>query len=397
MTWEQTPDPPAVRWRLWTVAILAAITVVGAILLTRGDGSGMLTIGPTAPPTSADLVVPSSNPADVRPTPLGRMEATTEIPGDGPMLPDAPDLTLVTGDDGGLRTIDLATGDVRFLGPMAGVPYVLDPWMMFAVGDHVISSANDSVVGMTGPDWQTTQLARNHYALQTFDDTSVWVHGNPFGDVGTSGLLRLRLDGTIADRTVVPSVAQPKAGIADGVLLSTPSGIHLASGDGVRRITASGELVAVSADRRLAWLDCAADLSCFIVIGTLDDPDQVRMPIASTETTSGDIGLPLGRFSPDGRQLALPLLRFGVDPMNMTRVQGAVVIVDTVTGSEVTRVQAALSEAFQGSPFEWSPDGRFLFVGLGFTLLAWDRDTGELTELENRPSPIRGLAVTRGW
>jgi hypothetical protein len=213
--------------------------VVGAILLTRGDGSGMLTIGPTAPPTSADLVVPSSNPSDLTPMPLGRMVVATEIPGDGPMLPDAPDLTLVTGDDGGLRTIDLATGDVRFLGPMAGVPYVLDPWMMFAVGDHVISSANDSVVGMTGPDWQTTQLARNHYALQTFDDTSVWVHGNPFGDVGTSGLLRLRLDGTIADRTVVPSVAQPKAGIADGVLLSTPSGIHLASGDGVRRSRAT--------------------------------------------------------------------------------------------------------------------------------------------------------------
>lgn len=392
MTWEQTPDPPAARWRLRAVAILAAMTVVAAILLTRGEGSGVLSIGPTEPPTPAGLVVPSSNPSDLTPMPLGRIVVATEIPGDGPMLPDAPDLTLVMSDDEGLRTIDLATGDIRFIGQLVGI----DPWVLFAVGDHVISNANDSVVGMTGRDRQTTQLARNHYALQTFDDTSVWVLSNLFGGVGTSVLQRLRLDGTVADRTVVPAVAHPEAGIADGVLLSTPSGIHLASGDGARRITASGELLAVSADRRLAWLDCAADLSCFIVIGTLDEPDQVRIPIASTETTSRYIGLPLGRFSPDGRQLALPLLRFGVGSRNMTSVQGAVVIVDTVTGSEVTRVQASLSEAFEGSPFDWSPDGRFLFVGLGSVVSAWDRDTGELTELDDPPNPIHGLAVTRG-
>jgi WD40 repeat protein len=267
--------------------------------------------------------------------------------------------------------------------------------MLFTVGDHVISNAVDHVLAMTGPDQQTTRLARNHFALPTFDDTSVWVRGSLYGVVGTSLLLRLRLDGTVTDRIVVPAVAQPRAGIADGVLLSTPSGIHIASGDGVRRITASGELLAVSADRRLAWLDCAADLSCYIVIGTLDDPDQVRVPIAPNEVTTGDIGLPLGRFSPDGRQLALPLLRFGVGEMNMMNAHGAVAILDTATGSEMTRIQNPLSEAYEGSPFEWSPDGRFLFVGLGSILSAWDADTGDLTELDDRPNPIRGLAVTR--
>jgi hypothetical protein len=372
-----------------------AIAVVTWMLLTRGEGSGMLTIGPTAPPTPAGLVVPSSDPSDVTPTPLGRMESATEIAGDGPMLPGAPELTVITSAEGELSTIDLATGDIRVMGSPVGAPYVTDPWMLFTVGDHVISNAVDHVLAMTGPDQQTTRLARNHFALPTFDDTSVWVRGNLYGVVGTSLLLRLRLDGTVADRIVVPAVAQPRAGIADGVLLSTPSGIHIASGDGVRRITASGELLAVSADRRLAWLDCAADLSCYIVIGTLDDPDQVRVPIAPNEVTTGDIGLPLGRFSPDGRQLALPLLRFGVGEMNMMNAHGAVAILDTATGSEMTRIQNPLSEAYEGSPFEWSPDGRFLFVGLGSILSAWDADTGDLTELDDRPNPIRGLAVTR--
>lgn len=395
MTWEQTPDPGAARRRLWAVALLVAIAVVTWMLLTRGEGSGMLTIGPTAPPTPAGLVVPSSDPSDVTPTPLGRMESATEIAGDGPMLPGAPELTVITSAEGELSTIDLATGDIRVMGSPVGAPYVTDPWMLFTVGDHVISNAVDHVLAMTGPDQQTTRLARNHFALPTFDDTSVWVRGNLYGVVGTSLLLRLRLDGTVADRIVVPAVAQPRAGIADGVLLSTPSGIHIASGDGVRRITASGELLAVSADRRLAWLDCAADLSCYIVIGTLDDPDQVRVPIAPNEVTTGDIGLPLGRFSPDGRQLALPLLRFGVGEMNMMNAHGAVAILDTATGSEMTRIQNPLSEAYEGSPFEWSPDGRFLFVGLGSILSAWDADTGDLTELDDRPNPIRGLAVTR--
>src|SRR5918995_687759 len=211
-----------------------------------------------------------------------------------------------------MRTIELATGDIDLIGQLAGAPYMVDPWMLFAVGDHVISNVNDYVVGMTGPDRQITQLARHHYALLTFDDTSVWVNANLSGAMGTSVLQRLRLDGTVADRTVVPAIAQPRAGITDGVLLS------------------------VSADQQLAWIDCAADLTCYIVIGTLDDPDQVRMPIAANEATTGDVGLPLGRFSPDGRHLALPLLRFAVDSRNMMNARGAVAIVDTATGSEVT-------------------------------------------------------------
>lgn len=340
MTWEQTPDPGAARRRLWAVAILVAMAVAAAILLLREEGSGMLTIGPAAPPQPVGLVVPSTNPSDVTPTTLGPVEAATEIPGDGPMLPDAPDLALVTSDEGGMRTIELATGDIDLIGQLAGAPYMVDPWMLFAVGDHVISNVNDYVVGMTGPDRQITQLARHHYALLTFDDTSVWVNANLSGAMGTSVLQRLRLDGTVADRIVVPAIAQPRAGITDGVLLSTPSGIRIASGTEVRRITASGELVAVSADQQLAWIDCAADLTCYIVIGTLDDPDQVRMPIAANEATTGDVGLPLGRFSPDGRHLALPLLRFAVDSRNMMNARGAVAIVDTATGSEVTRIHA---------------------------------------------------------
>jgi hypothetical protein len=143
--------------------------------------------------------------------------------------------------------------------------------------------------------------------VPTPDDASAWVMASPT-TLSANTVLRMRFDGTITDRIALPAVAQPQAGVGASVFVWTPGGINAVSGDGTRRITSSGLLTAVSADH-LARLDCAADLTCQIVIGTHDDPDQVRVPIAATDLPAGLFGFTLGRFSPDGRRLALPLFR----------------------------------------------------------------------------------------
>lgn len=379
----------APRW-LWPVLVVAAAAV--AIPLTRTEPFGTRGADPTARPAQA-LAVPSIDPSDFVSASLDPPAVATWLAGDGPLLPDAPDVTVVTIDEEELRTVDIATGDVGRWSLTMGSD-TLDPWTLFAVGDSLITQVGQNVVRLTDQENQPVRLARGHVALPTVDDASVWV----FKDHRRSGSLmreraatvvRVRLDGTVTDRIAVPQVAQPVAGIRDGVLLSTPSGIHIASRGGVRRIVASGQLVAAGVDR-LACLVCDADLSCQIAIGTLADPDRVRVAIARSELPGGSRGLGLGRFSPDGRRLAVPLLRFDAGP---EVAQTSVVIIDTTTGVEVSRIPVPPAQAFEATPFDWSPDGRLLFVGLGTSLSAWDADDGGLRRVAVGRVPIRGLAV----
>jgi hypothetical protein len=389
MTWEQPPETGGRgRW-VWPAAVLVTVAAVMAILLTRADRAGTLTVGPIARPATGPSA-PAVDHADFEPTPLGPLRSVTRITGERPLLPDAPDLTLVTSSDQELRAIDLATGDGHRTGLLTQGPYGLDPWTLFGVGDHVISHANNHVVRLRTSDMQLVRLARNHFALPTFDDDTVWMLESQAGQAQPT-VLQVRIDGTVADQIALPPVAQPQAGISAGVVLSTPSGIHLASGDGIRRLTTSGQLVAVSTDQRLAWLDCAADLSCQIVIGTFADPAQVRVPIGRTEVPGG-FGAALGRFSPDERLLAVPMLRFdtGPEPARTT-----IVIIDTATGAEASRIPAPPAQVFDGSPFAWSPDSSLLFMGLGTSLSVWNAGTEELIQLDAGTSQIRGLAVTR--
>ena len=390
MTWEQPGETGGRRRWLWPTAVLAGIVVVAAVLLIRTDGTGTLTIGPTAGPSPTGRAAPSIDPADFELTQLGRLREATERAGDRPLLPDGPNLTLVTTTDQGVRVIDLATGDSRHMELLTEEgQHQIDPWNLFAVGDHIVSNADPDVVRISPPDMRLVRLARDSYALPSFDDATVWV----LKGANLPTVVQLRLDGTIADRVEVPPVAQPLAGTEAGVLLSTPNGIHIASGDQIRRITGSGQLVAVGADQRLAWLDCAPDLSCQIVIGTFDDPEQVRVPIARTEVPGG-YAAPLGQFSPDGRRIAVPLLRYDADPAAPT--QTTVAINDIASGAEAFRVAASPEHAVDGMPLDWSSDSRLLFVGLGTSLSVWNADTGAVTQLDVGGGQILGLVVTRG-
>jgi hypothetical protein len=375
-----------VTWEHASQAVAVA-GLVGAVVLSRADGSGTLTIGPTAQPVASEPGMPSVDPSDFAPVPLDPLIADTEVPETGPRLPEAPDITLVVADENELHAISLATGDVRRSPLLAGNSPGLDPWMMFSVGDSLIVNAREDVVRLIGPDLRRVRLARNHHALPTVDGNTVWVLSNQDSD-GSSTMVRVRLDGTVVDQVTLPAVAQPTVGVGASMLVSRPSGIHAVSSDDVRRLTASGQLVAAGADR-LAWSDCAPDLVCQIVIGTFDDPDQVRRPLAPDELPGGYFGHSFGRFSPDGRLLALPMFR-----PNSQRglTQTGYAIIDTTTGAELSRLATRRPRELGNAALDWSPDSRLLFVALG-GVSVWNANTAESRELDVGVLRVNGLAV----
>ena len=392
MTWEEALRSPRLRrWR-WPAVGVAAVLLVGiAIVLSQQEPSGTLAIGPTvAPePEDQDETLPAIDPANFVPERLHPLETTSRQAANGPLLPDAPEVTVVTTDEQELRAIDIATGDIITRRVAATAPtFGIDPWTLFMAGGRAISNDGNNVVQLHDG-LERTRIARRHHALHTADDASVWVLNNRMPRSAMTAL-RLRFDGTVVDRVDLPPVAVPHIGTADGVLVSSPGGIHIASGNGIRQITESGQFITASTDR-LAWLDCAADLSCEIVAGTFDDPDQLRLPVDRAEMPGYHGPVVLG-FSQDGRWLALPMFRVAASGIV---VEAAVVIIDTAAGAVVDRIEARGSAGYQGIPLAWSPDGRWLFLALNGGVNAWNADTGELTELEldNRFRRAAGLTV----
>jgi hypothetical protein len=173
MSWEQAPPSRQIRQWLWPGFAVVALTAVAAfVMLIRSDGpTGTLAIGPTAEPPGDVSATPSVNPSDFVPTPLASPDGSSEDTGAGPLLPDGPDVTVVTADDQDLRSVNIATGDVR----RSPVGTQIDPWTLFAVRGGVIANGADHVVRIASEDHQRVQLARNHAALPTFGDGSVWV------------------------------------------------------------------------------------------------------------------------------------------------------------------------------------------------------------------------------
>jgi len=392
MTWEHTPRSPRLRrWRWPAIAVAVAVAaIVFAITTVRGGdrrGDGTLAMQPGEGSVETARALPSAAPTDLEGGPLDPLEIATEAAGDGPLLPAAPDITIVTADDRRVRTIDVATGDVRHLGLDGRLSLGLEPQTMFEVGDNIVGTEGSDVVLIEGTSRQRRRLARHHWALPTVSDTAVWVVD---GREGAQNVAQMRLDGTVIDRVTLPAAAPPHVGVDDGVLVSSPGGVHLVAGDGIRQITTSGQLAAVGHDNRFAWFICAADLTCELVLGTLDDPDQQRLPLAANELPGGWYALEFGHFSPDGRWLALPVYSFGT---GSPPTKSATSIIDTAAGAEVARVDEQTWQPFDPVAVAWSPDSRWLFIGLDDGLAAWDARSGELTPLDGHNRPLMGVTV----
>jgi hypothetical protein len=368
---------------VWPAVAVITIAAVIAILSAR-EPSGTLAVGPRPAAVASETAAPPVDQADFVPEPLDPAETTSER-GDGPLLPDAPDLTVVTTDELGMRTIDIATGDIVTEQPGSPIPLGTDPWTLFTVGGRIIANDGGDVVQVAG-DLTRTRVARRHQALPTADDASIWMLDNRAVNAPT--VVHLRLDGTIADRVDLPAVAYPLIGTADGVLVQSPGGIHLASDTGVRQITDSGQLIAASAEQ-LARVDCTADLSCEIVAGTFDDPDRLRIPVDRRDRPA-DFAPATLSVSPDGRLLAAPVARQNSSTFTIT--DEAVLIIDMAAGAVIDRIDMAGSGGYGRIPLAWSPDGRWLFLAFD-GLHAWNAATGETTHIDDHTRPIQGLTV----
>lgn len=384
MSWEAPPEPRR-RWTavVGVIAIMVAVTAAGAVL-RRDGGSAELTVdGAGVDPAGTDVDGSVAGDELVR-APLDPVET----PSDGPPLPDAPELTVVIADFGSrLQLIELSTGARR------EVPVFVDgtrlrPDALQLIGGDLIYDAAGRVVRLVeGDEGAPQQLAQYHRSIPTGDATSVWVYDHLTANIGGVAS-RIGFDGALLDQVELPALAQPLAGTADQLIVSTPgtiSGIDVDSGR--RRQIARGQALA-SDGVRVARLDCLADLSCGVVIGTVDQPDQVRVTLQTGDVPVGMFDVPQARFSPDGRWLALPVYR---ELANYRTERSSVVVIDTELGTEVDRVPGSTLTAPM-TPFAWSPDSAWLAVSSGTRLLLWNDDHG-VRELALRLPPTYAVTL----
>jgi hypothetical protein len=381
--WEQPPHPGERRW--WAAAAAVAAVVLGiAVLVLPRDRTAGLSVGPTTAPVEATLTDPV-DPRDFIPERLAPVDTTTEQPGTGQLLPGAPaDLTIIAADDSGLYLLETDTGDLRRIAVRRPAPASLSE-TLFVVGDHIVVDADTDVVVLPRTSVRPTRIADGHRAVPTVDDRSVWVFDSisPFV-TGTAS--RIGLDGTVHTQVQLPAIAEPLVGTADGLVVGTPGAVTLVGADGQRRLVARGMAVATDG-RRLAWLQCADDLSCAVNIGTIDDPEQVRTALDPRVLPAGFFGLPTGTFSPDGRWLALPLYESGRGLEDVT-----VSVIDTTTGTEAYRAQGSTRTPFN-TPLAWSPDSRWLIFVSESELRAWPAGQRQATTIDMDLGGIRALAV----
>lgn len=387
MTWEEPQARGLRRWLVPLIAGVALVTTAGLVLASRSADTGRLAIQPSPDP-QARSGAEATAPAALSPRALSPFAVATEIAGDGPLLEGAPDLTVVVGHREQLALIDLATGDTRQmrLPRSRRPPPGLDS--MFRVGSDLIVNHHNAVIRVTPGQTRPMRIAVDRHAIPTFDDASLWVIDELVSATPTTAT-RVAPDGTVIDRVRLPAVARPIAGTDDGLLVSAPGGVGLVSGDGATEITSAGELIATDGER-IARVDCEAAVRCLIVLGTLNDPDQVRAQLAEEHIPAGYYGLPTGAYSPDGRWLAVPL--YQVDDVGALE-RPRIAVIDTVTGGEVAHIQGPFTQGFSALPLAWSADSEWLFVASEDGVTSWNATTGQERRLRLNMESPRAIAV----
>lgn len=388
MNWEDAPRPDRPRRRLAVIAVVAAAILGGtALLVAADDGAGQLRVRPTGSPRDP-VQDPAATPSALPATALEPLAVASRRPGDGPLLPDGEAYTIVASQREQLTFIDTATGAARDVDlppasrPAAGVE------AMFASGDDVIVDHHGTVLRIRR-DGSPVRIANRGHALPTTDAAgSVWL-SDALSSAVTSTVMRVAPDGAVLERVTLPAIARPVAGTADGLVVWAPGNISVVRGGGVREVTGSGQLIATDG-RRVAWVDCAASVECVVVLGTTDDPAQVRRPLDPDDIPGGYYGLPTGTYSPDGRWLAFPIYRIGGRGV---LERPWVTVVDTATGAQVWQTRGPFTRTFSSLPLAWSPDSAWLFVASRDGVTAWRSGAETATMLPLEGAPPRALAV----
>lgn len=384
MSWEQAPSSRRRTPAVWLVALallVGATTTVGVGWFRARGGDALTVTGDDLDAgTTATDRTDGRRSGDLD----GRVVARTD--GDGPLLPDRPAMTIIAADFAGrLHMIDAATGEQRTVRVFPR----RSPDELRIVGGNVVLDIARRVV-MLSPDEVTEprQLATSHRSVVTADPSSLWVYDAATRQVGGTALRVDLEDSSVLDRIDLPPLAQPLAGTNDGLVVATPGSISRVGTDGSRRLVARGEGL-VSDGTNLARLDCRGDLSCGIALGTIDDPDRRVVTLRDGDVPAGLVEAPGGAFSPDGRFLALTLVRErpfgGMD-------QPMVAVIDVAFGTEIGRMRGS-PLTLPRTPVGWSRDGAWLAVSTGSRLQLWSTEQRRAHDLDVSLSPTYAIAV----
>jgi hypothetical protein len=336
-----TDDPPPRRSRPRWVDGLGLAAVVGGILAVGvlGDG-GEPAVRPT--PTTVPTAVPTTAPRTSVPT-TTTSTSLAQPAALGPLLPRSTGVVLFLLGPSTPKLIDVDTGTVRSisiptLGSAAASPHG------FVVGD--VATGELRLISAAG-DVQPLPLAASGGLLPGADGRWWSVAGG--GERASLSEVDAGFQPTGPTIDLPPNV-MPAGGVEDGIVVSQFGSVSLVARDGHVRDLGAGDVVAVR-NRLLARFGCPR-LRC--TVDLVDTRSGRVRPVAGLPDVTSHVG---GRFSPDGRWLALILN----EP-----TASVLVLVD------VDRGRAELLRSAARGPFAFSTDGRWLFVVDGSLLDAYD-------------------------
>lgn len=254
------------------------------------------------------------------------------------------------------------------------------------------------------------EVARADGVLPGLSSGRIWAYSYP-PDGKRATLTALGTDGRVLSRRVLPEGWVPEADTEGGLLVS----VHRGEGPGdlstvdpvslrVRQSLGQSTYVVAATSRQAAWVPATPEPGA-------DDLMTVNFRTGRQRSYRVASGFSLGTsaFSPDGRQLAIAyhgrhglVGNTGPEGTNTAAAPGFVEVLDLASGDR-TRVPGVGTPEKQSADLSWSPDSRWLAIGVrwpeeGYQRIGlWPASHGPLLAL---PDKIPGgyvsalLAVT---
>lgn len=352
---EHPSDHRAPRRAVGALAV-AVLVAGGTWMALQQDRTAPVhrgTPGSTAAPASPLLEVPAR---PLRPT-------LTGVSAGGPN-----GLRLLAG-GGALTVVDAESGARS---PVKGVP--LRPGRAFTrllpvAGGTVVVVGDDQSGGEIGPGWvyllrpgrAPVELVRADEVFLGARPGRLWGFVYPRQQGAKATLVEVTTGGRLLSRRPVPQSWQPLADTGSGLLVAAyreegPGELTVVDPMSLRvlRSLAQVTYVAAATPRMAAWVICGG-ATCDLVVGHL------RAGPRRTFRLDANDGIGRAVFSPDERRLAIA--HFGLHGGERPGTPGFVELLDLETGQH-TRVPGVGTPEKQAADLSWSPDGRWLAIGV---------------------------------
>ncbi len=398
-------DEPSPRRPVPRIVVVLAAVAVGLGALGYGalrDGGHAAPRGTAPAPVSPVTVRPSPPGAEAArearapsapPSPSGPLRPQFV----GPKQPGPAGLELLLG-GAALRRLDAASGDLQPAGLPVPEGYAVERLVPVQGGVLVLLQQEAAPylgrVLFLRSSGGAAELVRADDVVAAARPGRFWALRNPPAQGRPATLLEVTTGGRVLLRRPVPAGWLLHADTGAGLLVAAyrseqPAVLALVDPASGQRLRTYGRTrsVVVATSRRAAWLTPACQVfvpspeACFLVVSDL------RTGGMQTYRWPGVSSLGVGAFSPDGRRLALA--SFGQHGFDRPAQYGRVWVLDLTTGRPV-RLPGIGTPEKQAADLSWSPDGRYLAIGVrwpddGFQRIGlWSTSTGRLTVLPGR-------------